>query len=174
MLHENTDFKLAVHCSSTWQIQLGASCKESCTTERCSQPLLCQAGSPNKQKRTREVISSVKDFYQLRDPMFDLKTQSRGSIYFQTPFQMGGLNQLLLGMKPSWAASLWRAAKKQSEFVFGMLLSRVQVYCSLQMLLKEEAGQNRHMRLSEREGKVCSTSKIRGIALLLKTRLQVS
>lgn len=173
MLHENTGFKLAVHCSSTWQIQPWASCKGSCTTERCSQPLLCQAGSTDKQKWTREVTSSVRDFRQLRDPMFDLKTYSRGATNFQPPFQMGGLEQLLLGMKSIWAASLWRAAKKQSSLSLGCfcLESRCTAACKCSRRKKR--------------GKIGVWGSLRGkekfvlqakavIALLLKTRLHVS
>ena len=70
ILQDTAGLKLAVHCCSTWQIHPWASCKGSCTTERCSQPHLCQAGSTDEQKLTREATASVRHFCQFRDPIF--------------------------------------------------------------------------------------------------------
>jgi len=78
-------------------------------------------------------------------------------------------------MKLSWAASLWETAKKQSVLVLEMLLLGDYVCSSLQMLQKEEVERNRCMnKLFVGERKVCSMSKSRSIALILKTRLHVS
>lgn len=150
------------------------------TTECCSQPVLCQVGSISKQKMYKRSDILKERFCLFRDPIFDLKHQNIWSMWHLCHiFLASSSNRLSWAIIPGNETQLGSIPLGNCQEAVSSCPGDASSWrlCVLQLANapEGEVERNRCMnKLFVGERKVCSMSKSRNIALILKTRLHVS